>query len=268
MFIDTHAHLNFKAFNKDLSEVINRARNAGVEKIIIPGAKLSSSQKAVEIAQKYDCCFAAVGIHPHHVDEFIKLGKTTIEIELNKFVSNNKVVAVGEVGLDYHEYKGYPPISEESKKAQKELLTLQIKIAGEFDLPIIFHCRDAHDDQLELIKDYIEETKKDIKAVFHCFGGEKIHLEKVLSLGFFVGFDGNVTYPENKNLQDLAKYTPTDRLLLETDSPYLSPLPFRRQRSEPAYITHTAAFIAAMIHEDIDDFADITTNNALKLFRL
>ncbi len=271
MFIDTHAHLNFKAFNKDLEEVVNRAKEAGVEKIIIPGAKIDSSQMAVEIARKYDECFAAVGIHPHHVADSVQLGKSTVEKKLReilKKVQDDKIVAIGEIGLDYHEYKGYPPINDEVKSQQKELLILQINIAQEYNLPIIFHCRDAHDDQLELIDNHIKSTDKQITGVFHCFGGGKEHLEKVLSLDFYIGFDGNITYPENKNLHGLVRFTPIDRLLLETDSPYLTPLPYRGQRNEPAYLTHTASFVTQIHKITLEKVAEITTINALKLFRL
>lgn len=266
MLVDTHAHLNFKAFNKDLNEVIKRAKNAGVKKIIIPGAKIDSSKKAVEIAQKYDNYFAAVGIHPHHIDEFVNLGKEAVEKELRELIVNKKVVAVGEVGLDYHHYKDYPPISEENKKYQKDLLTLQIEIAAEFNLPIIFHCRDAHDDQLELINNYIKSANKQIKGVLHCFGGGKKHLEKVIDMGFYVGFDGNITYPDSNKLQDLVKSAPLDKVLLETDSPYLTPIPYRGQRNEPANLTHIASFIAKIHGISNTEIAKITTNNALKLF--
>lgn len=262
MLIDTHAHLNFKAFKKDLEQVVNRATNAGIRKIIIPGAKVDSSRKAVEIAQKYNPCFAAVGIHPHHVADFIELGKNKIADELKMLVNNKKVVAIGEVGLDYHEYKGYPPIDEETKKRQKELLTLQIDIATEYKLPVIFHCRNAHDNQLEIIKN------QKLTGVFHCFGGNKEHLKKVLDLGFFVGFDGNITYPENKNLQALVRYTPIDHLLLETDAPYLTPLPFRGQRNEPSFLMHTAKFVSQLHTISVENILETTSRNALKLFRL
>lgn len=271
MLIDTHCHLNFKAFNKDLPDVIERAQKTGVEKIIIPGARIDSSKKAVEISQKYDPCFAAIGIHPHHAEEFINLGKTKITEELSSRLrsnNNNKVVAIGEIGLDYHEYKGYPPITDELKSRQKELLILQIEIASEYNLPIIFHCRDAHDDQLELINNYLKSTKKKITGVFHCFGGDKKHLKKVLDLGFYVGFDGNITYPENKALQALVKLTPLNRLLVETDSPFLTPLPFRGNRNEPAYIAYTVKKVAEIHQRNIEEIAKISSLNALNLFRI
>lgn len=271
MLIDTHAHLNFQAFNKDLDKAISRAKNVGVEKIIIPGTKIDSSRKAAEISQKYPSCFAAIGIHPHHADEFQQLGRPVIEKKLReimKQVQDDKIVAIGEVGLDYHEYKGYPPITDEIKSKQKELLTLQIEIAQENNLPIIFHCRDAHDDLLKIIADYMKSVNKPLKGVFHCFGGEKKQLKELLSLGFYVGFDGNITYPENKTLQNLVKFTPFDRLLLETDTPFLTPLPFRGQRNEPAYLTHTAIFVSQLRKISLQTLKRITTANALKLFRL
>lgn len=261
MLIDTHAHLNFKAFDKDLNDIINRAKKAGVEKIIIPGAKIDSSQKAIAISQKYDDCFAAVGIHPHHADEYTSLIYSDEVNNLENLAKEEKVVAIGEIGLDYHEYKGYPPLTDETKKNQKELLILQIEIAKENNLPVIFHCRDAFNDQLDIIRN------EQITGVYHCFGGEKKHLRKVLNMGFYVGFDGNITYPENKNLQESVKFTPLDRLLFETDSPYLTPFPFRGKRNEPAYLSYTANFIAQIHKISEDKIEEYAAKNALKLFQ-
>lgn len=272
MLIDTHAHLNFKAFDKDLDEIIKRAKNAGVEKIIIPGAKIDSSKKAVEIAQKYDSCFATIGIHPHHVGKYTSLlySNEVINLKdnLNNLAQDKKAVGIGEIGLDYHEYKGYLPVTDETKKHQKELLILQIEIATKYNLPIIFHCRDAHDDQLELIERYINSTKKKIRGVFHCFGGGNKHLEKIINMGLYLGFDGNITYPDNQNLQESVKLTPLNKILLETDSPYLTPIPYRGARNEPAYLAHVVAF-AAKIHKiTVEEMTRISTENALKLFML
>lgn len=272
MLIDTHAHLNFKAFKKDLDDVINRAKESGIEKIIIPGAKINSSKKAIEISQKYASCFAAVGIHPHHAYEYTSLLDSkevrSARDNLESLVRERKVVAVGEIGLDYHEYKDYPPISEENKKQQKELLILQINLAQETNLPIIFHCRNAYDDQLEIITHYSKSTVKQIIGVFHCFSGEKNHLEKILSLGFYIGFDGNITYRENSILQDLVKYTPLDRLLLETDSPFLAPIKHRGSRNEPSYLPLIVSFIASLHKKKISQISEITSGSALKLFNL
>lgn len=268
MLIDTHSHLNFKAFNKDLDEVILRAKEAGVDKIIIPGAKINSSKKAVEISQKYEVCFAAVGIHPHHVADFIELGKRETTNQLKILANNKKAAAIGEIGLDYHEYKGYLPINDEIKTRQKELLLTQIEIAAELNMPVIFHCRDAHDDQLELIGRLADLTRKKIRGVFHCFGGEIKHLKKLLSWDFYVGFDGNISYPENENLRMLVKATPIDKLLLETDSPFLTPVPFRGQRNEPANLIRVAKTVSEIHKIALEDVAAVTSGNALKLFRV
>ncbi len=268
MLIDTHAHLNFKAFRKDLTDVINLANDEGVKKIIIPGAKIDSSKKAVEIAQKYDNCFATVGIHPHHIDELSTLGNAIIEEELEKLIINKKVVAIGEIGLDYHEYKGYPPISEEIKKQQKELLTVQMEIAQKYNLPVILHCRDAHDDQLKIVRDYVKSSGNQITGVFHCFGGNRKHLKEILAMGFYIGFDGNITYPENSHLENMIKYTPLDKLLIETDSPYLTPLPHRGERNSPANLSFISSFISRIFKRNESDIADITSQNAVQLFNL
>ena len=268
MLIDTHAHLNFKAFKKDLSEVIKRANNVGVIKIIIPGAKLDSSIEAVKIAQTYPSCYAAVGIHPHHIQEFVNTEKTTFTSKLRELATNKKVVAIGEIGLDYHQYSNYPPVSPKNKKNQEVLFLLQISIAQEKNLPVIIHCRRAYDDIIRIIKSYIIDSKKGLKAVFHCFSGEKKHLRYVLNMGFYIGFDGNITYGENSILQDLVKYTPLDRLLLETDSPFLAPIKHRGSRNEPSYLPLIVSFIASLHKKKMSQISEITSGSALKLFNL
>lgn len=268
MLIDTHCHLNFKAFNKDLPKVIKRAKDANVEKIIIPGTKLDSSKQAIKIAQEYPSCFAAVGIHPHHMNEFIEKGIEVVKKELTQLTTQPKVVALGEIGLDYYQYKNYPPISETDKKKQKELLITQIKIAQKKNLPVIIHCQKAHDDLLDLLDNYIKTSKKSLSGVFHCFAGNKSHLNKVLNLGFFVGFDGNITYPENKHLRKLIRLIPLNRLLLETDAPFLTPIPHRSKRNEPLYLPFIALKIAEIKKETLERVAEITSSNATKLFHL
>lgn len=240
MLVDTHCHLNFSAFEKDLSEVIERAKKAGVTKIIIPGANLESSKKGVEIANNYEGCFAAIGIHPHHVEEYRRDAPWHVST-LQKLARQPKVVAIGETGLDYYQYKDYPPISEEIKENQKELFLAQIKISQEFNLPLIVHCREAWDDLVMMLYNIITEDQK-IRGVFHCYSGGKKWLAKALNLGFYLGIDGNVTYDEG--LQNVVKEIPLDRLLLETDSPFLSPDPFRGQRNEPKNIKIIAEKIA------------------------
>jgi TatD DNase family protein len=266
MLIDTHSHLNFDAFNSDLEDVLARAKEARVGKIIIPGAKLDSSKRAVEIAGKYDQCFVAIGIHPHHLDELTIRGETEIRTTLTTLLTK-KVVAIGEIGMDAHVYRGYPPITEELLLQQEHLLTLQLTLAYENTLPVILHCRDIQDRFITILKKF-KESHPDLKGVWHCFDGEQNHLQAALSMGLYIGFDGNVTYPANEHLRSLVLAAPVDRLLLETDAPYLTPIPYRSQRNEPAHLIETARFIAKIRGMDSEKIARITTENALRLFSL
>ena len=267
MYIDSHCHLNFQAFDKDLNAVIDRAKKNNVGKIIIPGAKIDSSIKALHLSEKYPGLFAAVGIHPHHVSEFVEKGND-ITSELTNLVHCDKTVAVGEIGLDYYTYKNYPPITPEGKKRQKELLILQLKIALACQKPVIFHCREAHDDMLELLTDFQEKPGTRLRGVFHCFGGNKIHLKKILDLGFLIGFDGNITYEENYQLLEMVVQTPLERLLLETDAPYLAPVYHRRQRNEPSYLPFIAEFISRLTGSSLKNITGKTQKNAESLFSI
>jgi TatD DNase family protein len=266
MFIDTHCHLNFKAFHKDLDAVLNRAKDAGVGKIIIPGAKLDSSMKAVEIAQKYDNCYAAIGIHPHHANDYIRNGAEFIQKELNRISQNNKVVAIGEIGLDEYQYKNIPPVSDQLKKAQKDLLLLQLLFASNRNLPVIIHCRNAQEKLLLFMKEFVKSHS--LTGVFHCFDGDASYLRHVLDLGFYIGFDGNITYPENERLRLLVRMTPPNRLLLETDSPFLTPIPHRKTRNEPAYIQYTFQCVSDVTQKSVEEIEKMTDKNATSLFRI
>lgn len=269
MLIDTHAHLNFKAFHKDLEEVIRRAQKSGVTKFIIPGAKLSSSIKAVAISEKYTGCFAAIGIHPHHADEYANLIKNTglsLNNHLKTLIINPKVKAVGEIGMDYYQYKNFPPVSSDVKKLQIELLLQQTDLAVKYKLPVILHCRQAHDDMLNILKSYM--LKNTINGVFHCFDGEIYHLKTVLNMGFYIGFDGNITYPENDRLRELIKYAPSDRILAETDAPFLTPEPFRGSRNEPKNLSYIVDIFAKLYNKSSREIGKITFHNATKLFHL
>jgi len=263
--IDTHAHLNFQAFKDDFEAVLKRAQDEGVEKIINVGADLNSSQKALEIAQKYDNCYASVGIHPHHVEEQEK----GWEGKLKKLAQKSKVVAIGETGLDYHLYRDS---GIANPKIQKEFFGKQLNLARELNLPVILHCRstfteatvdkDAHDDILGILR--AESCK--LNAVFHCFSGDQEFLEEVLEMGFYVGFDGNLTFKNAKNLQAVAKIAPLDKILLETDSPFLSPEPLRGLRNEPGNVKIIAEFLAQLKGISFEQICQITTQNAKKLF--
>lgn len=262
MLIDTHAHLNFQAFENDFGEVLRRAQDEGVEKIINVGADLDSSSKAVEMAEKYENCFATVGIHPHHAENHLDLKDSVNALE--KLAKNPKVVAIGETGLDYHPYKN-GGITNPQK--QKQIFTTQLKLAKKLNLPVIFHCRDAHNDIFELIKPYVINSALDaIRGVFHCFSGDQKFLRSVSEMGFYVGFDGNITYKNAQNLRELVKSTPVERLLLETDCPYLSPEPLRGLRNEPKNVKIIARAVAEVKGLPIKVVEEQTAQNAQNLF--
>lgn len=271
MLIDTHCHLNFKAFKKDLDQILDRAKAKGVTKIIIPGAKLDSSQEAVRISQLYPACFAAVGIHPHHAEEFTeekseKLNQAKLK-KLTPLLKGKKTVAVGEIGLDRYQYKDRPPLAKSDIEGQTALFTCQLDLAVKFNLPVIIHSRQAMDDVIAIIENYIKRGKS-IHGVFHCFEGNENHLNKAINLGFYVGFDGNITYEENDKLRSLVKYAPLNRILIETDAPFLTPVPFRYTRNEPSYLPLIAQIIADIHKRTKQDVAYTTVTNARKLFKV
>ena len=263
--IDTHCHLNFKSYKKDYKAVYERAIQAGVEKMVIVGASLHSSQLGVELVQELPHCYASIGVHPHHQKELKQLGEKELKKQLRELIQSKKIVAIGETGFDYYTYKNYPPVTEEEKEEQEKLFTIHLELAKEFDLPIIFHCREAMEDMLNYLVRLFEQSNQP-RGVFHCFGGNKDDLKKVLDLGFYVGFDGNITYESNEELRQLVAETPLDRLLLETDAPFLTPVPHRGTRNEPMYITLVAKEVARIKGMTIKDVETQTSRNALDLF--
>lgn len=268
MYIDTHCHLNFHAFTHDYKDVYQDAQNHDVEYIIIVGTKLSSSKRAIEMAHELPGCFAAVGIHPHHLREFETVGKEVAKKELQSLLKEKNVVAVGETGIDYHVYKDYPPINEENKQKQRELLQIHLELAEEHNLPLILHCREAMDDMISYFNQWTFLSHPRPRGVFHCFSGNKDQLNRVLSMGFYVGFDGNIGYKGNGELQSVVADTPLNRLLLETDAPFLTPVPHRGERNIPSYIPLIAQTVASLHNMSIDSLMEAATYNAKKLFQL
>jgi TatD DNase family protein len=238
--------------------------DAGVEKIVVPGAKIDSSKKAIEIASEFASCYATVGIHPHHAKEYVD--NEELMSQLIDLIKNENTVAVGEIGLDYHQYQGYPLPDSKIKTLQKDLLLIQMKLATDYHKPIIFHCREAFFDLINIIKKTIQTNP--VQGVFHCFSGEKNDLQTILDLGFYVGFDGNITYPENERLRTLVNITPIEKMLLETDSPFLTPVPFRNSRNEPANIKIAASCISSIKNLPYETIASQTSLNVKKLFNL
>lgn len=274
MLIDTHCHLNFHAFEKDLDDVVRRAEEAGVEKIIIPGTDPSSSKKAIEIAQTYESCYGAVGIHPHHTKDANLVINDDMRHQLKELLTQPKVLAAGEIGLDYHVYKNSKyesnDITDEYKDKQKQLLTLQLELALELNKPVIFHCRDAHDDMIQTISTFSRKgspaanSVKPARGVFHCFGGSTQQLELILTMGYYIGFDGNITY--SRNWKKIVAATPLERIVLETDAPFLTPVPHRGTRNEPSYLPLVAQAVADAHGKSVSEVIHLSTQNAISLF--
>ncbi len=260
--IDTHCHLNFEAFKNDFGEAIKRFRKAQGEALICVGAKVDSSRVACEISKTYPMCFAAVGVHPHHATSIVDLEADMDK--LMKLAALKRVVAIGETGLDKYQYKNYPTVTSDILKKQAELFERQIDIAIKTNLPLIIHARQAHADVIKIIKRVQAQYR--LSGVFHCFDGEGVHLQEVMGLGFYVGFDGNVTYPANERLRDLIRMAPLARILTETDSPYLTPQAYRGTRNEPAYIAEVVKTIAAVKNISYEEVVAKTSANAKSLF--
>jgi TatD DNase family protein len=263
--IDVHCHLQFQAFKDDYVAVAERAFGAGVTRIINTGTMLDSSQKAVDFAKEYEQMYAIVGIHPHHAD---KLGPYPDWLEqLEKIALEEKVLAIGEVGMDYFRYKSNGIVDP---NLQEDVFVKQIELAHRLDLPLQIHQRQAGDDLMQILQ-YHKTSLRDIPGMFHCFAGSMDFLKQALELGFYIGFDGNVTYKglapgETVHLQDIARYTPLDRIVVETDAPFLTPVPHRGERNEPEYVIITGRFLAELKQVLFDSFVEQTTKNVYTIF--
>ena len=263
--IDVHCHLNFHSFRSDYDEVIKRATRKGIEKIINVGTSVESSRSAVELAQKYDNLYAIIGIHPHHADKV----ENGWEKEIENLAREPKVIAIGEIGIDYFSYKSNGIVDP---KLQKQIFVKQIEIARELNLPLQIHGRHAAKDIIDTLTKN-RKALKDIPGMFHCMAGDVDYLKKVLDLGFYVGFDGNITYEgmapgENTLLSDLVKVAPLDKIVVETDAPFLTPMPHRGSRNEPSYAIITADSIAKIKGVSFDEVNKVTTQNAERIFSL
>jgi TatD DNase family protein len=263
--IDAHCHLNFHAFDKDYDAVIKRALEKGVEIIINTGTSIESSTKAVKLAQKYENLYAIVGIHPHHADKV----KKDWDKKIDALAKMPKVVGIGEIGIDYYSYQSN---GITDPKLQRKIFERQIEISIENKLPLQIHGRHAAKDILEIVSGFKDQLLE-IPGMFHCFAGDIDYLEKVLEMGFCVGFDGNITYKglapgENTTLADLVKHTPLERLITETDSPYLTPAPHRGFRNEPSYVIIVGNSIANIKNISFEEIEKATSANAHRIFKL
>ncbi len=274
MFIDSHAHLFFKDYKNDLHNVINRAQDAGVDYIICPATDLPTSKQSIALAEKYEMIYAAVGIHPHDA----KKADPKILKEIERLSSHPKVVAIGEIGLDYH-YNFSPPA------VQREIFNRQIEIAVRRNLPIIIHSREAENDVINILDEKLRQSptwrsylKKDYdrypvpKGVFHCFPGDSKMAWKLIEMGFYISLTGPVTYSNKPNkpnsMVEVATHVSAEHILLETDSPFLTPTPHRGKRNEPAYVKHIAQKIAEVQGLLTEDIGRASSFGVQKLFSI
>lgn len=252
MFIDTHCHLDFPEFEQDRDEVIKNAADQGIGCIVNIGSSMEGSRRSLELASRYSQIYASVGIHPHEADSF----DSKAQNQIKELVKKEKVVAIGEIGLDY--YKNYS-----RRESQRFLFKSLLKLAKDSGLPAVIHCRQAQDEILKILKE-----AQPVRAVVHCFSGDRDFLDECLSLGFFISFTCNITYKKAENLRDLVKVVPLERLLLETDAPFLSPEGLRGRRNEPANVKYLAEEISRIKEIGIDEVAQATSDNARKFFKI
>lgn len=253
-FVDSHAHLDDERFEEDREELINALNENGIEMVLNPGADLNSSKSAVTLAEKYSFIYAAVGCHPHD-SKYMNDETMNIFRELAK---SKKVVAIGEIGLDYF-------YDNSDRIVQQKWFREQIRLAKELDLPYIVHDRDAHEDVFKIMK---EEHYDGTRGILHCYSSSVEMAREFIKLGFYISLGGPVTFKKSKTPKLVAKEIPLDKLLIETDSPYLTPEPFRGKRNEPLYVKYVAEEIANIKNISVEMVADKTKENFKKLFCL
>lgn len=248
--IDTHAHYTDQAFDGDRLELLAAMPQKGVSHVVTAGSGMSSSAAAVELCHHFSHVYAAVGIHPGELDDIT----ADYPAQLAKWYADEKVVAIGELGLDYHYEDGFP------RELQLQRLEEQLQLAKELDAPVIFHDRDAHADTLEILKKYRP------KGVVHCFSGSAEMAQEIVALGMYIGLGGAVTFKGAKRPLSVAASVPLDRLVLETDCPYMAPVPHRGHRNDSSLIIHVAEVIAPLRGLTVDELLTVTGQNAFALF--
>lgn len=254
---DTHSHYNDEKFDLDIDEIIEETYNSGVTKFICAGYSIESSLKAVEISKKKEYIYSIIGISPNDVPDNLDNIENDIKKLKEIFKNNKKIVGIGEIGLDYY-------WKTENKQIQKEYFIKQIKLANELDLPIIIHTREAVMDTLNIIK----ENKVINKGIFHCCPLNRELVKEAIKLGFYISFAGPITFKNSKNAEEIVKMVPNDRILIETDSPYLSPEPLRGKRNNSKNVKYILEKIAEFKQIDPEEMAQITYKNAKTIFRI
>ena len=272
MFIDVHSHINNEVFEKNVEEVIARAKSVGVEKIICVGCELASSLCAISLAEKFDCVYAAVGLHPNAAFEF----NEDVEKVILSAKENKKIVAIGEIGLDFYNLEwqidqakkkdlSLGNISkEEFIEKQKEIFIKQIKLAAQVNLPIMIHMRDATNETLKILEE--NRALLNFGGLMHCFNGSIETTMRVFNLGFYISLGGAITFKNSRNMPEVLEKIGLDRLTLETDCPYLSPEPYRGKQNEPKNIPLIAEKISQLTFSSVEEVERKTTENALKVF--
>lgn len=283
MLFDTHCHVHFNAFKDDMDDVVRSALEKDVAMITV-GTQKDTSANGVKLAERYDKVWASVGLHPSHLlpgyvdEDEVAFRSRNEEFDPNYYrelLRHPKVVAVGEMGLDYYHENPDVPL-DEMKKLQAKAFEAGARLAMSEKLPIIIHCRDAHDDQIELLTKiygpYVDDDP--VRGVIHCFTGTTQDAERYFNLGFFISFTGIITFPPRKSdveagketLQDVVRWAPLDRILVETDAPYLAPVPMRGKRNLPEYVRHVAEKVAELKGLSPEEVEEQTTKNTLRLF--
>jgi len=262
-FYDTHAHLDYPDYKDDFAEVIARARAAGISKMISIGTSLDSSERAIRLAEKFPAIYAAVGWHPSDAMK----APSDIRPALREMCKHPKVVAIGEIGLDYHRLPSQKPEfttgdDARYKQKQADIFHQQLQVAVETGLNCVIHQRDAFDDTLAQLKPFAEK----VRGVFHCFGENADRMRRVLDIGSLVSFTGIVTFKNGQNVRDTAAATPLDKFMLETDCPYLAPVPYRGKRCEPAYVKEISETVAQVKNCSLDELSAATCKTAHEFF--
>lgn len=252
MFVDTHAHLFYDNFAGELDEIIERAAAAGVNHILVPGTDVKSSRQAIEIAEKYENVFASAGVHPHDTKDWCDEDLSII----GELADHPKVVAIGEIGLDY--FYDFSP-----REKQIEAFEEQLNLALVKNKPVIIHNREANNDTMSILREF---TGTNLKAQLHCFAGTLPDARELVKMGHLISFTGNITYKKLEPLREILKNLDVENLLLETDCPFMTPVPHRGKRNEPSYIPLIVEWIAELYNMPVEEVGRVTSNNALKLF--
>ena len=255
MIIDTHAHIDVADYDEDREAVIQRARESGVQYMVNIGCDVESSYRSMELSEQYDFIYATAGIHPHDVKSI----DADTYTHLRQLLLHPKVIALGEIGLDY--FKNYSPQDEQRTHFRK-----QIQLAREMNKPIVIHSRDANEDIIAILSEFYPKDPNAHSGIFHCFSGDQELADKALEMGFYISFSGSVTFKKSDGLRDVAKTIPADRLFAETDCPYLTPAPHRGKRNEPAYVNFTAERLAEIRGLRIEDVERTMALNFFELF--